>query len=39
MICSSKMLYHHNGSEFIATTFNEGHKKAIHEDNVLSSFY
>ena len=30
MICSSRTLNHHSGSELIATTFNEVHKKAIH---------
>ena len=30
MICSSTTINHHSGSEFIATTFNEGHRNAIH---------
>ena len=30
MLCSSKTINHHSGSEFIAATFNEGHRKAIH---------
>ena len=30
MICSSKTINNQSGSNFIATTFNEGHRKVVH---------